>query len=252
MYDGTITNNTAGTNGGGVSVTGGTKARFETRGGTVSDNRAGTKGGGMYVDTTNKLSIFNAVIRNNTAGTDGGGIYGNQIAVSMKDSSVMDNRALQGGGVYFTSSGQNKDFTMLRGEISYNTAGNTGGGVELSGFEKFIMQDGTIRFNSATTYGSGVYVAATGVRLAMQGTACVTGNNKVYLEVSGNNNAKILITGSLDQDPAANIDGNFTADMQLLAATPASLVSNNYQKFRVNGLAGKIGSTGKYTPPPIN
>jgi hypothetical protein len=258
MNGGTITNNTAGTNGGGVSVTG-ANAQFTADGGTVSDNRA-DNGGGIYLGESEKpISISNVNIRNNTARDSGGGIF---IFIdstlltqpAMTDSFVTANSAVNGGGVYVCcASSQARTFTMTRGDISGNTARNQGGGVFVQGTNlttyrtSFNMVDGTIRANTAPTAGgAGVYLHQYAT-LGMDNSAQVSQNNPVHFF---DDKAKIVITGVLGINPAANIElegSNFTS-----GTTYTLLLGNylaNHAKFLVNGVSGKILADGKYTVP---
>lgn len=78
MYGGSITNNSATNNGGGVYVDG-TDSRFTMYGGSITDNSAKGSGGGVYVGSGLGLYVYvggNAQIAGNKAGTnETSGIY---------------------------------------------------------------------------------------------------------------------------------------------------------------------------------
>jgi hypothetical protein len=76
MIGGTITSNTAGTNGGGVSYSC-SPLGCTIRGGTISGNSASGTGGGVYVDGNGSgvFSLEGGTIAGNTAGNEGGGLY---------------------------------------------------------------------------------------------------------------------------------------------------------------------------------
>lgn len=78
MSKGTISNNTASENGGGVwcdtAGWSGTAANAQITGGTISGN-TGNNGGGIYVNNSKLISVWGGTISNNTAIENGGGIY---------------------------------------------------------------------------------------------------------------------------------------------------------------------------------
>ena len=154
INDGAITQNTA-TSGGGVY----SEARLDFNGGTISENNAGGNGGGIYAagDGT-ELGSDTGVLRltNNTATGDGGGMYlaedttGHQILGN--DTLISENKAVNGGGVY-VADGQ---LVMNSGTISQNTATGNGGGIYAG--DVFVGRGGTISGNQAAN-GGGLYVA---------------------------------------------------------------------------------------------
>lgn len=78
MTNGTISNNTASQNGGGIwcDTAGwtGSAADAKISSGTISGNTA-TNGGGIYVNDSKLISVWGGTINNNTAIENGGGIY---------------------------------------------------------------------------------------------------------------------------------------------------------------------------------
>ena len=87
MLGGTISDNTARSSGGGVSVGGtsnlwgwgtSTNNMFTMRGGTISGNQSGSNGGGVSLGSGNPLSFImeGGIISGNKAGGNGGGVYG--------------------------------------------------------------------------------------------------------------------------------------------------------------------------------
>jgi len=74
MHDGTIYNNTANGQGGGIGIA--SSARLYMHNGTIRGNVASTVGGGVAVaSATSVFTANNGVISGNTAGTFGGGIW---------------------------------------------------------------------------------------------------------------------------------------------------------------------------------
>ncbi len=84
-------------------------------GGTLTDNTAGGDGGGIYVLSSNSVTISDAEIKNNTCSRFGGGI---RIAYGLTAKPVLNNVTVTGntsgslgGGVYVGST------TTLKGKI---------------------------------------------------------------------------------------------------------------------------------------
>jgi hypothetical protein len=87
----TVSNNYAGSDGGGVSNPSGRGMIIDS---TISNNTAGERGGG--VNSTGGLSISGTTISGNEAGLDGGGVMGFGYRIS--HSTVVDNLAGSNGG----------------------------------------------------------------------------------------------------------------------------------------------------------
>ena len=120
--------------GGGVYMMGGDNSTFTMEGGRIVGCAAGKNGGGVYVG--------------NKSG------YLSTTKFTMKDGSIEDCTAANGGGVYTQS---NTEFTMEGGSIQHCTAIETGGGVY--GASTFTMTNGSIE-DCAATNGGGVFVGA--------------------------------------------------------------------------------------------
>ena len=75
MFSGSICNNTAENNGGGVWYGGGSGAALNLLGGEISGNTAGNDGGGVYANRSVFSMSESSSIINNTAGHSGGGVF---------------------------------------------------------------------------------------------------------------------------------------------------------------------------------
>jgi hypothetical protein len=95
MHSGTISNNTAEQNGGGVQVNGG--GSFTLNGGNISDNTAEKNGGGVGVDAGSFSMNFGFIQGNQVSGKNGngGGVYVGNGTFSMTAGSI------NGNGIYF-------------------------------------------------------------------------------------------------------------------------------------------------------
>lgn len=161
---GKIYGNTAATNGGGVyAATGSGGVTLNISGGEISDNTSGTYGGGVYVGQNATANITGGKIAGNTA-INGGGLYltstvaGKAFAVSNCD--ISDNKASNGGGVYLYSTAAIPTSIMLSNcTVSANKATTHGGGLYGSTGSSINITDSNIRGNAATSNGGGVYAA---------------------------------------------------------------------------------------------
>ncbi|GEM_PF-1749269 len=204
MTNGTISNNTATENGGGVwcdtagwdgsaanaKITGGTigGVGVDEDGEKIGGNTA-KNGGGVYVVGDKLISIWGGTISNNSAEQNGGGIYVDQwgelyLSHETQASShptISYNTATNGGGLYWVKYG--KLYSWNGTEISNNTANENGGGIYAEnafdsggrtwaniGGRKDVMTSWTlqktiIRYNNAVQQGGGLYFAKEGGRL---------------------------------------------------------------------------------------
>jgi hypothetical protein len=282
MSGGTISNNTV-TNsphaeGGGVSVA--NNSNFEMTGGTISDNYMPYGGGGVCVATGSNFEMTGGTIRNNTSprgggviasggtttiaggtimyniadGQDGGGgVYvWNGGTVEMKGGTIRNNTAPKGGGVFVEYNGT---FTIEDGNIWSNTALH-GGGVYVSGLSTpagdLTLKGGTIMYNTASL-GGGVYVYINNnyyISFHMEDAGSVHIGNPVYLEGPYGFGTKISISGTLTNNPAANITTDVSSPSQQYVLLEGDITTdNNYTKFLYDGQPGKIDTDGKYILP---
>ncbi len=96
---------------------------------SVSGGNAGS-GGGLNSQATH-LAVRDSVISGNTASSNGGGIYHASTddgEVEIRDSEIVDNYAIDGGGLYLNKSGWGLA-TIRNNEIHFNDSYYSGGGV---------------------------------------------------------------------------------------------------------------------------
>ncbi|MBD5413031.1 MAG: hypothetical protein HDR52_01180 [Treponema sp.] len=177
ITDGTISENNASKNGGGVYVIG-SGSSFTMNGGEISNNKAeDAYGGGIYIKNCT-FTMSDGTISGNTASEAGGGVYmsDSDCAFTMESGTINNNTAnkYSGGGVAVTNA---STFTMKSGTISGNTAklnsndtSHGGGGVYTVYESTFIMEDGTISNNKALGgNGGGVFCWSENDKFEMKG-----------------------------------------------------------------------------------
>lgn len=158
MNGGEIKGNiTTGNNGGGVYIDGG---NFTLNQGTITGNES-VDGGGVYLNNGN-FSLVMGQISDNTVSGNGGGVYlvGEDCVYKLKNGSITQNSAQNGGGVYLANGSFILAETMADvGSISENTASETGGGVYIAGSGGFTMNGGTVELNTTTSgNGGGIFL----------------------------------------------------------------------------------------------
>ena len=206
MTGGTITGNkaleTAGySGGGGVRITK-TNTVFIMSGGTISDNEAAADGGGVCTTGQFYMTGADAVISGNKA-TYGGGVYAEyeNAVFEMSGGTISGNEAkFLAGGVYVQ---KHSRFSMSGGKIINNTVlkrdnghDGQGGGIFVYDEGSLNISGGTISGNKAPAQGGGVY---SWVDINLSGSTTITENtvnddaDDVFLRYSQN----IKVNGKL-------------------------------------------------------
>ncbi|PTY01552.1 hypothetical protein DB346_12440 [Verrucomicrobia bacterium LW23] len=172
FYDSTISSNTAGTQGGGIYVTGssgGTGTLYLTNvtvnGNSTLSTVVTTYGGGIF--NNGYLSITDSFITNNFTssnftGSQGGGIYNSSSfsTLNITRTHITGNTTYAGGGGVSIGLGA---VSMLNSDISGNTATysvSSGGGIYTSNSALLRLEGMTIANNSASR-GGGLFNAST-------------------------------------------------------------------------------------------
>jgi hypothetical protein len=151
--------------GGGVSVTG-NNSSFTMNGGAISGNKTtgAAPGGGLYVGPQATFTMKGGDIAGNTSAAEAGGVYilgstaTEPAAFTMSGGFIRDNTALTSGGIRV----KNTTFTLNGGNVSFNQAGNEGGGIALDSGSTFVMNTGKIEHNILQNTGAGGGIWATG------------------------------------------------------------------------------------------
>ncbi len=135
VLDGNVASGTSGS-GGGVLVADGAEARIAFS--TIVENRANRAGGGIELfddaatsGAATSVELRNVTIDGNRIATpmpgNGGGIHaGGAGAVTLRQTTVSNNRAREGGGIWISGSGS---ADIANSTVSGNTATEAGGGV---------------------------------------------------------------------------------------------------------------------------
>lgn len=201
LTDGTVNNNTAGAEGGGLWNGTGT---MTINGTTISSNiasgaAADQGGGGIYNLNGGTLVVSNATITLNTAnGTlgSGGGILNDVGAqLSITDTEISQNSAVRAGGGIEDNS-QTSTIMLTNVNLDNNTVtgppGN-GGGLHITGGGSAIILGGTVSGNTAALEGGGLWNGSGLLRITdteidgntAQGTAPDDGGGGIF-NTSGN------------------------------------------------------------------
>ncbi len=208
-------------NGGGIYVssdyTDDTTVQEAVINGTVSDNYANANGGGVYAKGGTVVTVNGGDIHSNNASNgNGGGVYateantfvevlGGNIGLEEKP-----NIAANGGGVYIDGAGFILDKTASsEGSISYNLSLADGGGGYF--YNATVEIKGNISDNTAQGNGGGIYLNEATV--TVEGD--ISNNRSVAVQelkaTVGNGGGACLVNGSvLNMGADGNITGNTT------------------------------------------
>ncbi|WP_418446365.1 choice-of-anchor Q domain-containing protein, partial [Cloacibacillus evryensis] len=120
----------------------------------VEGNTGGTQGGGIYAVASSRLEIESSLITGNESSLYGGGIYMLDSAVTMKNSSLTNNKAGQSGGAAYLNTSTST--CALRAEnctFNGNSAENNGGAIYTNYDGELLLANCTFSGNSAVTEG---------------------------------------------------------------------------------------------------
>lgn len=252
-----FTSNTAGKHGGALQNWGGEKTRLTVTGGTFSNNKTtdGSVGGGAAITFRGEkpsITIIDGVtFSGNSAGCQGGAVRVNTVNdISIKNSVISGNKALDGAGLYVGGAASVK---IDKTQISGNQSKTYAGGIYVGADADVFMNACSIFDNSNTTTTAGArWGAAIFVHSVAKANICL-------------NNSSIAdhITAATGSD--TNIDmqgGNLVfANSTMIASTKAGMlrihttalsgtfinsviVNKNGKSINYNGPEGKL--TSKY------
>jgi MYXO-CTERM domain-containing protein len=161
------------------------------------------------------MTATSIIVRNNTTTVNGGGIY-NEGTSSIKDTTISDNSAEGGGGVFLTGS---NTVTITGSTLSGNSAVG-GGGISGRAGMTLNMVNSTISGNTAADVGAGLYSNGSAVLNFVTIAKIVSGSDSAT-QGSG-----------INMFPASTMDNTLSMKNVLLAdnmagSDPALLVSAN-------------------------
>lgn len=146
----TLIRNNRSENGGGLSVS--VNGDLEVIGGEISGNSAAEEGGGITVSGT--LTMEGTVIAKNSASYGGGLLSNNYADVRLDSVNISGNTAtLYGGGLY---ADYHSNTLMVDAIVTGNTAKYQGGGI-LCQQSEIGLKSSTISFNTAGQAGGGIF-----------------------------------------------------------------------------------------------
>ena len=220
--------------------------------GTISENKAGTKGGGIRTDSKDDgdngnanvyLRIYEVQICYNEA-PRGGGLFQWQGTLLVMNSDIYGNQAQKGGGIFIDcyKSGERSLMEFYNGRIHDNVATNgSGGGIYLgggsgsssgasegsgngNGFTAMTFHDGSLYNNRASTNGGGIHVGRNGAVCTIDGGNLydnVAGSDIVDIYVDNNNTYTSNTVKSGTYEIVTN--GTFNGHESFLLSTNKSL-----------------------------
>ncbi len=157
---GSVSNNNA-VDGAGVYVASGTAV---IGGGEMSGNIASSEGGALYVSGT--VSMTAGEITDNSATVNGGALYITGGNFTMSDGKISNNTAIQNGGAAYITGG---DVTIKHGTLNSNKAVQ-GGAIYMGGNDDalLILESGTMNYNEATDDGGAIYATGGTIEIGLK------------------------------------------------------------------------------------
>ncbi len=244
ITDSTIRDNSAtgGADAGGIdNYTGSTLTILRS---TISGNSVGVYGGGIDNIDDATATIVDSTIRNNHADGDGvhsplgGGIYSYNATVILANSTLSDNAAAYGSGLYNNSYNHPSLATITDSTIRGNTALQGGGGIDNNNGATLTIAGSTISGNSAGN-GGGVHNYNGTVRVVsstISDNAAGTGGGLA------NNSGALTITGSTVAGNSANDGGGIFGGGTSFQMRNTILAGNMAGTY--SDLDGRLNSSG--------
>lgn len=271
LYGATVSQNTAGTRGGGIyASTYGNASHFvdlRLRDAIVSDNTATTLGGGLHMGSRVTLNAERTQVLRNRAGESGGGAYisgfwdaANNLFPSsdtiLRDSTFADNVAENGDGGGIRA-GRTTSFIISGSTFSANrTLGFDGGGISLGNAKQTRITNSTFSGNQAMNDGGGLWVdidpnatSPTGPQSLTIEFSTITGNRAdTNQDMVGYGGGGLLVSngGTIIRNSivSGNSDGGGQiadfADVLTNAAVDHTLLGSSLGHAVLHGVAGNL------------
>lgn len=252
-----FTSNTAGKHGGALQNCGGEKTRLTVTRGTFSSNKTtdGSGGGGAAItfrgDKPSITIIDGVVFSGNSAGCQGGAVRVNTVNdISIKNSVISDNKALDGAGLYVGGAASVKiDKTQIRGNQSKTYAG----GIYVGADADVFMNACSIFDNSNTTTTAGArWGAAIFVHSVAKANICLNNSSIAdHTTAATGSDTNIDMQGGNLVFANSTMIASTTAGMLRIHTTALSgtfinsvIVNKDGKSINYNGPTGKL--TSKY------
>jgi len=247
LFGGTIEENTATSNGGGIYVENIESENFVMKGGSIVRNTAGDEysgfGGGIFISGTSNKEANNMVVISGGSIAENMALFGGGIGIrggafEINGFVIENNQSYIGSGIYSVGG----DLTMSGGEIRSNSAVQAGAGVYINNSD-FTMTGGTVTENQVSAnpnaHGSGVFVDQD-AHLILSGKPVIYDNTKDGETTDGvaesmqenvclTNGRLILVTGALKSGAKIGV-----VSRTPLSADPTPLTAGLTSKGRIS------------------
>ena len=252
-----FTSNTAGKHGGALQNCGGEKTRLTVTRGTFLSNKTtdGSGGGGGAItfrgDKPSITIIDGVVFSGNVAGCQGGAVRVNTVNdISIKNSVISGNKALDGAGLYVGGAASVK---IDKTQISGNQSKTYAGGIYVGADADVFMNACSIFDNSNTTSTAGArWGAAISVQSAVKANICLNNSSIAdHTTAETGNDTNIDMQGGNLVFANSTMIASTTAGMLRIHTTALSgtfinsvIVNKKGKSINYNGPTGKL--TSKY------
>lgn len=247
-----VTDNTAGSEGGGLWNSGG--GTMTVAGTTLTGNIANgvdpDNGGGALFNDGGSLTVNTSTVSDNSAvqgSGSGGGVFNNAGTLTVRNSTLGQNSAARAGGAVETAGG---NVVLFGVRLENNTTGATpgnGGGLHAGGPATVNVDRSVVSGNSASLEGGGLWNSALGTMTVNRstvafntadGTAADNGGGGLFNQanMAGNGGGTLRVTNSV---VAGNVaDAGSGSGGGILSEHGATRVTNSTVSDNVSARAG--------------
>ncbi len=206
---------------------------------TIDDNTAYGYGGGIATDYYTRTYITNTIITNNDAG-EGGGVHTSFGEVSIEDSTISYNQALDedGGGL----GNDGGTVTVNRTTVTGNTAVDDGGGLNNRGYGTINVTNSTLTDNSADDDGGGFR--------NVTGAVSVLENVTIYGNSAGGFGGGVALNDGEITLARTLVSGNTSPFGNEVGSTNYYGSTFNLNDYNLLGHSGETNAQAIYGPVP--
>lgn len=201
---------------------------------TISKGNTATGSGGG-INNSGNLTLSAVAVTNNASNGDGGGIFISDTGtMTIVDSTISNNTAVSGGGIYNTGTLNLTESTVSTNTVNNGSSAANGAGID--NYSKLTAINSTVANNQATGTGSpanaggGINVASGTVSLAntiVSGNTVGSGgaNSNIAGTYTGSTNAGNLVGGSTDATTSLLNGTGATISLSSLTYSPTNAIA---------------------------
>ena len=213
----------------------------------ISENKAAKNAGGILAaGAGTKFTVISGTVSHNDAAKNGGGIFVSKgVALDMQGGMVKYNTSKDGAGIYVYFG----EAELSGGEVSYNTASNTGGGMQVTETSTATVKGDVVFNNNKANLGAGICVAKTSKLTMTGGILEANAATKYGAGVALQNQSEFTFSGGQIRGNTAESGGGVlvASGSKMVMSGNASISKNKAAKGYGGGVAVATSSNPKST-----